>query len=124
MSYIVNDADFEDIQGVYVDNQGEFFVASLNGEIVGMGALRKVDAQTGEVKRMRVHHTHQRQGIGAMMLASLIQRAKELGYKKLVLDTSQRQVGAQRLYEKYGFREYKRTERDGHIIIYYELPLT
>ncbi|KKT34617.1 MAG: GCN5-related N-acetyltransferase [Parcubacteria group bacterium GW2011_GWA2_44_12] len=117
------DADFENIKENYLCNGGEFFVVSLNDEVIAMGALRKVDEKTAEVKRMRVKNQYQRQGIGSMMLESLIQRAKELGYKKLILDTSERQSGAKRLYEKYGFSEYKRARLNDHTIIYYELTL-
>lgn len=117
------DQDVLHIKETYLDNGGEFFVASLNNKVVGMGGLLKADNQTAEVKRMRVNINYQRQGIGSFILENLIQKAKELGYKKLVLDTTVNMNAAKRLYEKHGFREFKRG-RAGHLeSIFYELEL-
>lgn len=117
------DSDFENIKRVYIENSGDFFVASLNDTVIGMGALRKVDFDTAEIKRMRVSIKHQRKGLGSTILEKLIQRAKELGYKKLILDTSERQDAAKQLYEKFGFEEYDRKRLGGHETIFYKLDL-
>jgi ribosomal protein S18 acetylase RimI-like enzyme len=117
------DADLHMIQATYLDNGGEFFVVVLGNEIVAMGALKKVNDQTAEIKRMRVKINYQRQGIGSIMLKKLIESAKELGYRKLILDTSANQTAAKQLYEKFGFREYKRGEIGNLKTHYYELSL-
>ncbi len=116
------DADLLAIESVYLDD-GDFIVACVQNEVVGMGAIRKVDSGTVEIKRMRVSLNHQSKGIGSAILDKLIERAKELGYKKAVLDTSDQQEAAMHLYEKKGFKEYKRGEL-GHLnVIYYYLDL-
>jgi putative acetyltransferase len=117
------DADFKDIKGTYIKNGGEFFVASLDDIVIGMGALRKIDVDTAEIKRMRVSIKHQRKGLGSMILEKLIERAQKLGYKKLILDTSEKQNAAKQLYEKYGFQEYDRKKLGNHKTIFYELDL-
>ncbi len=117
------DQDFKNIKKAYLNNKGEFFVASLNNEVVGMGALKKVDDKTAEIKRMRVAINHQGKGIGSMILDHLTERAKELGYKKLILDTTTNQEAAKRLYEKRGFREFKRSKAGNLEMIYYEVDL-
>lgn len=125
-SFIFNpelDSDFENIKGTYIKNDGDFFVASLENTIIGMGALRKVDFSTAEIKRMRVNIKHQRKGLGSIILKKLIERAKELGYKKLTLDTSEKQNVAKHLYEKYGFRECDRKKFGDHETIFYELEI-
>ena len=125
-SFIFNpalDSDFENIRGIYINNDGEFFVASLDDTVIGMGALRKIDSNTAEIKRMRVSIQHQRKGLGSTILEKLIERAKELGYKKLILDTSEKQTAAKQLYEKFGFEEYDRKKLGDHEIIFYELDL-
>ena len=91
--------------------------------MVGMGALRKIDGNTAEIKRMRVEIKLQRQGIGLLILNYLIGRAKELGYTRIVLDTSTNQIAAMRLYEKSGFKEYQRGEIAHLHMIYYEMIL-
>lgn len=125
-SYIDNreyDQDMLNIKNTYLDNGGEFFVASLDNKVVGMGGLLKMNNEIAEVKRMRVNIDYQQKGIGSLILESLIKRAKELGYKKLELDTTENMAAAKRLYEKHGFKEFKRGKA-GHLeSIFYELEL-
>ncbi len=113
------DDDFNNIKSIYLDNNGEFYIAEIDDKVIGMGALRKVDKTTAEIKRMRVNKKFQGQGIGSKILEKLINRAKELGYHKLVLDTSVKQIPAQKLYEKFGFKKYK---QEGNTI-YYKLDI-
>ena len=125
-SYIDNrkyDEDMLSIKDTYLNNGGEFFVVSLDNKVVGMGGLLKMDNEIAEVKRMRVNIDFQQKGIGSLILENLIRRAKELGYKKLELDTTENMDAAKRLYEKHGFKEFKRG-RAGHLeSIFYELWL-
>jgi GNAT superfamily N-acetyltransferase len=117
------DDDFDDIHGIYLDGTGDFLVAEVDDRVVAMGALRRVDECTAEVKRMRVALEHQRRGMGERILETLIARARELGYRRLVLDTSPKQIPAQRLYEKKGFRRFVPAGRDQSEILFYELNL-
>ncbi|NOY35344.1 MAG: GNAT family N-acetyltransferase, partial [bacterium] len=64
-TFILNpklDSDFEAIKDIYINKSGEFLIASLDKEIVGMGALKKVDNKTAEIKRIRVDINHQQKG--------------------------------------------------------------
>lgn len=120
MSY---NQDLLHIKETYLDNKGEFFMATLDDQVVGIGALKRIDDTTAEIKRMRVDIKHQRQGIGSMILEKLIEKAHELGYKKIILDTSENQKAAIMLYEKRGFKVYKRGKVASLNTIYYELNL-
>lgn len=117
------DKDLKRIREEYVENDGEFFVALMNDRLVGMGALRKIDELTAEIKRMRIKPEYQGKGIGSLILDKLIEKAKELGYKKLILDTSVKQVIAQKLYISRGFKESKRGQMYGQETIYYECDI-
>jgi ribosomal protein S18 acetylase RimI-like enzyme len=117
------DLDFENINGVYIERKGEFFVASLNNTIIGMGALKQIDTDTAEIKRMRVHFNHQGKGIGSMILEKLLVRAKELGYSKLILDTTEKQVVAQKMYEKHGFMRCNKNSIGSSNVLFYQLDL-
>ncbi len=110
-SYVegVPDPDIDDISGTYLADCGEFLVGEIDDRIVAMGALRREDEATAEVTRMRVDPDYHRQGFGTAMLAALEDRAAELGYETLALDTLDRQTGAKRLYESFG---YERTGRE------------
>ncbi len=102
------DDDLHKIEAIYLDG-GEFLVGLLDGRIVAMGALRQNSETCAEIKRMRVHPDCQRRGCGQAILTRLEARAVELGYTRLILDTTTVQVGAQRFYEKNGYRQFGRT---------------
>jgi ribosomal protein S18 acetylase RimI-like enzyme len=117
------DKDLDDIERIYINNGGEFYVATVGDVLAGMGALRKIDATTAEIKRMRVEPSMQGKGTGKLILDKLMEKARELGYKKLVLDVAEKQKGAQHLYESRGFKEYKRGNLGGQETIYYQCEL-
>ncbi len=99
------DDDLDDIEGVYLDSGGEFLVGILEGEVVAMGAVKRVSPDAAEVKRMRVRPGLQGRGYGQAMLDALHYRAWELGYTTLHLDTTVQQRAARHLYTKNGYRE-------------------
>ena len=72
---------------------------------VGCGAIKHFDAEAVEVKRMFVSANFRGKGIAVNTLSELEKWAKELGYKKCILETGERQVEAVKLYHK---RNYKR----------------
>ena len=51
--------------------------------IVGIGALRQIDAQSAEVKSMRTHPDHVRRGVGAALLEHIIAEARRRGVRRL-----------------------------------------
>ena len=118
-----NDNDLNDIEKEYIDNGGDFFVGTINNRIVCMGAVKKKTNIIAEIKRMRVHPDYQRKGLGQLMLDKLEDRAHQLGYKELHLDTTTKQIPAQKLYEKNGYRQTGRTSYDGLDILFYEKKL-
>lgn len=73
--------------------------------IVGIGALRQIDALTGEVKSMRTHPDHLRKGVAASILEHIIVEARSKGLRRLSLETGSRPAfeAAVRLYRKRGF---------------------
>lgn len=107
--------DFEDIEGIYLNNRGEFLVGTIDNKIVAMGGLRKMTEDIVELRRMRVDPDFQRKGYGQIILDALEKRAKELGYKVIQLNTSVKQIPAQKFYIKNGYTEVRR-EKEGWII--------
>jgi GNAT superfamily N-acetyltransferase len=94
------DEDFDHIIDVYVHPGGAFLVGELDGALVAMGALRRIDSTTGELKRMRVLPGLQRRGYGQQILDALEQRARERGVSYLELDTTTTQIAAKEFYAK------------------------
>jgi len=118
------DADLKDIPVVYEQNQGCFLVGVLDGRIVAMGGVKRTDPNRAEIKRMRVHPDFQRRGYGTELLKALESEAMRLGYQVLHLETTTLQTGAQKLYEKQGYRIVRKGEVAGLKTLLYEKKLT
>jgi len=118
------DDDLHHVREVYLEAGGEFLVGELAGRIVAIGALRRQDESTAEVKRMRVHPDLQRRGHGRAVLRRLEARAVQLGYRRLVLDTTERQVPAIALYRSEGFVEIGRGQVLGFPCIFFAKELS
>jgi len=80
-----------------------FLVVRSAGRPVGCGAVRRLDAQTAEIKRMYVVTDFRGQGVARRLLAALESESAALGISRLVLETGVRQPEALALYERAGF---------------------
>jgi putative acetyltransferase len=80
-----------------------FFVARLDGEAVGCGALALFD-DYAEVKRMYTREAARGSGVGKALLARIEEEARDAGKRVLRLETGTHQAAAIGLYEGYGFR--------------------
>lgn len=97
--------DMDDLQANYFKAGGTFLVA-LNGEqVIGSGALRRLDDQTAELKRMWLLDAYQGQGIGYRLITELFEFARQQGYARVRLQTSSEQARALAFYRKVGFYE-------------------
>ncbi len=119
-----NDDDFNDIEGIYLKG-GEFLVGEINGKIVAMGAIKKKSDDIAVLKRMRVHPDFQRRGYAQKILEMLENKAREMGFKKIILDTTLRAVAAQKMYLKNGYAETgrRKVEQFNTELIFYEKDL-
>lgn len=82
-----------------------FFSAWIDGELAGIGALKEIDAERGELKSMRVEETFLGRGVGRAVLRHIIEVARERGMSSLWLETGTPAdfLPATRLYESEGF---------------------
>lgn len=78
-------------------------IAYIDNEPVGCGAIKEYQENTVEVKRMFVSIDKRGKGIAEAILNDLQKWAKELGYKKCILETGDKMVEAIGLYKKNGF---------------------
>ncbi|MEO6903330.1 MAG: GNAT family N-acetyltransferase [Bacteroidia bacterium] len=79
-------------------------IAYENNEPVGCGAIKEYSIESMEVKRMFVQIPKRGKGISKMILADLENWAKELEYKKCVLETGKKNSEAISLYLKSGYK--------------------
>ena len=98
--------DLHDIEGNYFDNGGIFLVTTFGTEIIGTGAIRKLEGDTCELKRLWLLTEHHGRGFGYRMLQELLSIARARGYKRMRLETDAvAQSRAVEFYKRIGFRE-------------------
>ncbi len=86
------------------DGRGIFLVAYRDGNPVACGALRLLDGETAELKRMYVAPAVRGKGLGRRLVTALEAEARALNVRRLVLETGVRQTAALALYRATGFR--------------------
>lgn len=82
-----------------------FWSAWERNELLGIGALKELDATHGEIKSMRTVSVHLRKGVARAILEHMVAVAKERGYERLSLETGSMESfePARKLYERLGF---------------------
>ena len=82
-----------------------FWSAWADDEIVGMGALKRLDARRGEIKSMRVADAWVGKGVGRAILEHIVGEARRAGLSSLWLETGSGDAFAPalKLYETAGF---------------------
>jgi putative acetyltransferase len=82
-----------------------FWTVWHGGELVGCGALKELDADTGEIKSMRTARAARGRGIGARLLRHIVSEATGRGYVRLFLETGSMAFfePARQLYLRHGF---------------------
>lgn len=85
------------------EGRGAFLVLYRDGEAVGCGAVRRLDPDTAELKRMYVVPAARGAGLGRRLVEALEAEARRLGVRRLVLETGIRQAAAMALYQATGF---------------------
>jgi DNA-binding MarR family transcriptional regulator len=83
---------------------GFVFFARLNDEVVGTGALLRVDDETFEVVKMAVTERAQGKQVGKRLTVALINKVKAEGAKHIILKTDNKLWAAVNLYRKSGFK--------------------
>jgi putative acetyltransferase len=82
-----------------------FWTGWENGELLGCGALKELDALHGEIKSMRTASRHLRKGVAKTLLDYIIDEAERRGYSRLSLETGSMEAfePARQLYAGAGF---------------------
>jgi GNAT superfamily N-acetyltransferase len=115
------------LPGKYSGPKGCLLLALYDHEPAGCVALREIDNNSCEMKRMFVYDKFHGKGIGRALAEAVILEAKNIGYSLMKLDTSFRQIEAQALYESCGFKKtnayYKLPKKLEDWLVFMELEL-
>lgn len=105
-------ADAAGLPGPYQPPRGGLWIAEAAGSAIGCVALRPLNDEAAEVKRMFVDPDWRGRGVGRAMLTTLIDAARALDYRILRLGTLDDMFAAQALYASLGFTPVKRYRAD------------
>lgn len=106
--------------GEYGGLRGRIAVARLDGEAIGCAGLREFEPAAAELKRLYVARLARRRGVARGLLGWMEQSARELGYRRIVLDTALPLVEAARLYETGGYAEVGAFNDNPHATHWFE----
>jgi len=95
------------LPGKYAIPEGCILLAEDSGQFVGCVALRPLEDKICEMKRLFVRSDYRGRGIGRMLACSVIDKAREIGYEKMRLDTVATMKEARTLYYSLEFRNIK-----------------
>jgi carbonic anhydrase len=92
------------LPGEFGPPDGRLLLATVDGKPAGCVALRRHDAATGEVKRLYVRPGFRGHHAGQKLVAALLDAARAIGYRRLVLDSHHTMTRAHDIYRDAGFR--------------------
>jgi putative acetyltransferase len=99
-------AELEGLPGEYAASEGGALLLTWDhGSALGCVALRALDDESCEMKRMYVDDAGRGLGVGRALGEVVLQRGRDLGYSAMYLDTSVEQHEAIGLYRSLGFEE-------------------
>lgn len=89
----------------FLPPNGRLILAFIDDKACGIGCLKSINEEIGEIKRMYVDPSFRNIGAGRAILQSLLNTAKKSGYKKVRLDSPKFMEAAHSLYRSVGFKD-------------------
>lgn len=89
----------------FLPPNGRLILAFVDNKACGIGCLKGINEEIGEIKRMYVDPSFRKIGAGHEILQSLLNAAKEAGYRKVRLDSPKFMEAAHSLYRSAGFKD-------------------
>jgi DNA-binding MarR family transcriptional regulator/GNAT superfamily N-acetyltransferase len=102
---------------------GAFLIMTLHGEAVGCGGLKRLSEERAYIKRMWISPAVRGLRLGRRLLEALEQKAANLGYRIVCLETHKSLEEAQRLYRSAGYRKVEPFNDDPYADLWFERTL-
>jgi ribosomal protein S18 acetylase RimI-like enzyme len=102
------DEELLHLEEKYGAPEGCLYLLRADGAFFGCGGMKKLDEGRCELKRMYIRPAFRGLGLGRAMALRIISRAREAGYREMLLDTLPFLTAAQALYRSLGFCEIER----------------
>lgn len=118
------DQEMASLPGAYSAPEGRLFFAEVDGQPAGCVGVRATSEGMCEMKRLYVEPQHRGAGVGRALALAAINAAKEIGYRKLLIDTLPSMRMAVKLYRELGFAEapaYYQTPIEGTMFLSLDL---
>jgi putative acetyltransferase len=105
-------ADLKDVRAHYFARRGIFLAAMDGSRLIGTGAVRSIDTDICELKRIWLLEEYHGRGIGYQVVQRLLAYARQAGYKEIHLETGVKQERAIHFYERVGFQVNQSTDSE------------
>jgi GNAT superfamily N-acetyltransferase len=89
---------------MYGPPDGCLLLARADGDCSGCIGVRRWDADSCEMKRLYVRNPARSGGLGRSLVTAALERARSMGYRRMLLDTLAVMNAARHLYASFGFR--------------------
>lgn len=118
------DREINLLEEKYGEPYGRLYLVKSGNTAVGCIALKKIDKENCELKRLYIRKEFRKNGIAKHLVNIIIRDAENIGYKYILLDTLPFLKEAIELYKSYGFYEiekYNNNPIDNSIYMKYDI---
>ena len=99
------EAELANLPGKYAPPSGQLYLAVEKQHVAGCVAVRALEGNICEMKRLFVRPSYRGQGLGRQLANKIIEEAQKLGYNMMRLDTLESLTSAMALYQSLGFKQ-------------------
>jgi len=105
-------SDINTLKDIILKNK--IFMAKIKDELVGFAALRQLDDEEGELAGIVIRESYTGRGIGSSLFNIILNEARKMGLRRLIVKTEKENLRALSFYSKMGFKPIKEDYEEVH----------